>query len=87
MNGNLTTVEVLFFGRVAETLGRELRIAIPAAGCTVAELRKRLAEADADAGEALGSGVRCSIDREIVGEDARVKPGQEIAFFPVFSGG
>ena len=78
---------MLFFGRLAERLGRERKLAVPAEGCTLAELRQRLCAADPDAAEALGKGVRASIDREIAGDDARVRPGQEVAFFPVFSGG
>ena len=35
----------------------------------------------------LRPGVRASIDREIVGDDAVVRPGAEVAFFSVFSGG
>lgn len=90
MDGNereTGTAEVLFFGRVAERLGRLRKLAIPMAGCTLGELKARLIEADPDAAEALDAGVRASIDREICGWDARVAPGQEVAFFPIFSGG
>jgi molybdopterin synthase sulfur carrier subunit len=83
----LTTARVLFFGRTAERLGRAREVAVPSEGCTLGELRARLVEADAAAAEALGAGVRASVDREIVGDEAVVRPGQEVAFFPLFSGG
>ena len=83
----LTTADVLFFGRLADTLGRQRKVAIPAKGCTLGELRRRLCETDPDAAEALNKGVRASIEREISGDDAMVRPGQEVAFFPIFSGG
>ena len=78
---------MLFFGRVAERLGRLRKLAIPAGGCTLGELKARLIETDPAAAEALDAGVRASVDREIAGWDARVLPGQEVAFFPIFSGG
>ena len=78
--------QVLFFGRVADLIGRSRDIDLPDAGCTIGELRARLgAEPGADI--LLRPGVRASIDREIVGDDARVPPGAEVAFFSVFSGG
>jgi molybdopterin converting factor small subunit len=75
-------MRVLLFGRVADALGRELQVDLPAAGCTIAELR-RLIGADA----LLKPGVRASIDRQVVADDAFVAPGAEVAFFSVFSGG
>ena len=77
---------ILFFGRVADVLGRELSLDLPEAGCTIAELRGRLA-AEHNAGLLLKPGVRASIDKQVVAEDAWVRPGAEVAFFSVFSGG
>ena len=75
-------MRVLFFGRVADQLGRERQVELPATGCTIAELRRLIAA------EVLGRpGIRASIDRQLVGEDAFVSPGAEVAFFSVFSGG
>ena len=78
--------KVLFFGRVADLIGRSLQVDLPDAGCTIAELRARLAAAPG-ADILLRPGVRASVDREIVGDDAVVMPGTEVAFFSVFSGG
>jgi molybdopterin converting factor small subunit len=81
-----TTLKVLFFGRVGDVFGSSLQVPLPEGGCTVAELRRRIAELTGEA-MLLKPGVRASIDREIVGEDARVAPGAEVAFFSLFSGG
>ncbi len=79
---------ILFFGRVAERLGRTRDIDLPPAGLSVGELRRRLADVDPAAGEVLlRPDVRASVDRVIVRDDAVAAPGQEVAFFSVFSGG
>ena len=75
-------MRVLFFGRVADQLGRERDVETPRGGCTIADLRHLIAAEVLDR-----PGIRASIDREIVGEDAIVSPGAEVAFFSVFSGG
>ena len=78
----VATLRVLFFGRVAEAMGRERTVEIPAAGCTLAELRRLLAD------DALAQrGVRASVGKAVAAEDAVVRPGDEVAFFSVFSGG
>ncbi len=82
----ITTLSVLFFGRVGEVMGRTRTIDLPEAGCTVGELRRRLAAA-ADSDILLQPGVRAAIDKQVVGDDAIVRPGAEVAFFSLFSGG
>lgn len=77
---------ILFFGRLADRLGRERALASLEA-TTLGDLRRRLAAADPAAEILLEPGVRASIDREIASDEAAIRPGQEIAFFPVFSGG
>jgi molybdopterin converting factor small subunit len=75
-------MRVLFFGRVADQLGRELQVELPEGGCTIAQLRRLISA------ETLARpGVRASIDRQVVGDDAVVHGGAEVAFFSVFSGG
>jgi molybdopterin converting factor small subunit len=77
-------MKILFFGRLGETIGREIQVDVPAGGCTVAELRARLAAVHGE----LGAGtVRACIDRQIVPETALVLPGHEVAFVPPLSGG
>ncbi|MEA3029687.1 MAG: sulfur-carrier protein [Sphingomonadales bacterium] len=77
-------MKILFFGRLGETIGREIHVDLPAEGCTIAELRARLAEAH---GALAADTVRACIDREIVPETALVLPGHEVAFVPPLSGG
>lgn len=79
---------ILFFGRVGEKLGAEGNLDLPADGLTVGEIRKHLAGRDEVAADALlRPDVRASVDLVVVGEDARARPDQEIAFFSIFSGG
>ena len=82
----VAVVTVLFFGKVADDLGRTREVELPAGGCTIAELRRTLAEL-AGADILLKPGVRASIDRQVVDDSTRVRPGAEVAFFSLFSGG
>jgi molybdopterin converting factor small subunit len=75
-------MRVLFFGRVADLLGRERQVDLPEAGCTVAQLRRLLSE-----DVLMKPGVRASVDKQVVTDEALVRPGAEVAFFSVFSGG
>ena len=78
---------ILFFGRLAEQIGREREVDIPDDGCTIADLRRRLVH-DPDLHIlALGGGMLASVDQQLVQDDAPIKPGQEIAFFSPLSGG
>jgi molybdopterin synthase sulfur carrier subunit len=86
MEANMTPV--LFFGRVGERLGPEGRVELPPEGLPVREIRRLLAERDEVAADALlRPDVRASVDLVVVGDDALARPGQEIAFFSLFSGG
>ena len=79
---------ILFFGRVAERLGADCRLDLPAGGASMAEIRNLLAARDEVAAAALlRTDVRDSLDQVVVGDDARAMPDQEIAFFSIFSGG
>ena len=81
-------MKILFFGRLADSSGREVELDLPAEGCTVAELRRRLAGAlPQAAGELTRPSIRACIDLEVAPETARVMPGQEVAFLPPLSGG
>jgi molybdopterin converting factor small subunit len=80
--------KLLFFGRVAEQLGREREVDIPDAGCTVAALRRLLSDSDPAAAELMTSGkTLASVDQEMAGDDVLIHPGQEVAFFSPLSGG
>jgi molybdopterin synthase sulfur carrier subunit len=76
---------VLLFGPLRDLAGwREKRID---AG-SVSALRIRLAEEDADLGEAIsGPGVQVAVDQALVRGDAALSDGSEVAFLPPMSGG
>jgi molybdopterin converting factor small subunit len=82
------SVRVLFFGRVADACGRSLTVAIPGGGCTVTDLKSRVAAQVEGAGHALGEPcIRAAIDQVMASNGAWVSPGQEVAFLSAFSGG
>jgi molybdopterin synthase sulfur carrier subunit len=79
---------LLFFGRLSDRFGRDREVDIPETGCTVAELKARLAAADPEFAETFSRGVvNVAIDQQMADDGASVKPGQEIAFFSPLSGG
>ena len=79
-------LKILLFGRVSDLLGREIEALIPEAGCSIGELRRLIAE-QTGSDALLQKGVRASLDKQVTGDDAVVRPGAEVAFFSVFSGG
>lgn len=88
MTATETNTRILFFGSLAELIGRERIVALPAGVITVAGLRERLGQIDQGFALALSRpGVRASVDHVVVPGDAPVRPGQEVAFFPLVSGG
>lgn len=86
--GTTNLTKILFFGSLADSLGRERLVAIPPEGCTLRELRGTLCAGDAAASSALGNArVRVAVNQEIAFDDRRVYPGQEVAFLAPVSGG
>jgi molybdopterin converting factor small subunit len=77
-------MKILFFGRLGDTIGREVDFDLPDGGLTVAELRAALATTY---GGLAAPSVRACIDREIASESALVLPDHEVAFIPPLSGG
>ena len=80
-------MKILFHGRLADVLGREMEL--PAeTGCSIAELRERIAEhRPSAAGPILSQRIRACIGDTIVAEDHIVAPGEQVEFFPPVSGG
>jgi sulfur-carrier protein len=75
-----SAARVLFFGRIA--------VPIPSGGCSLADLKGRVALQVNGGVAALGDPcVRVAIDQVMVGDDPWVSPGQEVAFLSAFSGG
>ena len=79
---------VELYGRLADPCGPAVDIAIPAAGCPVAELRALVAAHHARLGDLLATTrVRICINDAIAAETARVMPGDSVALMPPVSGG
>jgi molybdopterin synthase sulfur carrier subunit len=77
-------MKILLFGRLGETIGREIHVDLPDSGCTIAELRTALAKRHS---ALAATNVRACIDHEIAPESALVLPTHEVAFIPPLSGG
>ena len=80
-------MKVLFYGRLAETIGRDLEIDAPP-GCSVAELRDRLIAEHPEAEQPLRSrrALACVGDA-LVRDTYLLKAGDRIEFLPPVSGG
>lgn len=80
-------MRVIFYGSLAETIGREIACDI-APGETVAGVRARLAAAYPAAAATLsGDRLRAAIDDVVVGAEAIIPSGAALAFLPPLSGG
>jgi molybdopterin converting factor small subunit len=83
----VTPVKVLFYGRLAETIGPELEIETPP-GCSVAQLRERLIAAHPEAEQPLRNRrARACIGDAVVHEDHVLEAADRIEFLPPVSGG
>ena len=82
-------VKILFFAGLREALGiGSESLALPAGVGTIGTLRDHLA-ARGEAWSALATtkNLRAAVNQQMVGPDAVVKPGDEVAFFPPVTGG
>lgn len=80
-------LKIIFYGRLAEIMGRE-RMAPAGSAATVGALIEMLAKEDAEFRAALsGTRVRFAVNNTIAPESTPVKDGDEIAVLPPFSGG
>ena len=81
-------MKISFFGRLGDRIGREVEVDLPASRCSVAELRRHLAERFPAAADDLASRtVRACVDEAIVPESYMIGTGQRVEFFPPVSGG
>ena len=84
-----TKVKVLYFASLREAVGRSAEeFALPAGVSTVGALRAHLAERG-EGWQALDEGrnVRAALNQRMVGAEAAVAAGDEVAFFPPVTGG
>ncbi|MCM2290094.1 MAG: molybdopterin converting factor subunit 1 [Sulfuritalea sp.] len=83
------TIKVLFFAGLREALGTGSEsLALPAGVVTVGLLRDHLAvRGESWAALATTRNLRAAVNQQMVGPDAPVKAGDEVAFFPPVTGG
>ena len=82
-------VKLLFFAGLREALGTGAEsLALPAGAVTVGALRDLLASRG-QSWSALANtkNLRVAVNQQMVGFDAPVKAGDEVAFFPPVTGG
>ena len=81
-------MDVRFYGRLGERLGRQVKVELPDGGCSIEELRRLIAGRYPEAGkDILTPRIRACAGDSIVPEDHRVHSGETIEFFPPVSGG
>ena len=81
-------MKIGFFGKLGDTIGREVVLDPSVAGCTIGELRTLLAGQYPHASaELVGSRLRACVNDQVVGEDFRIEAEAEVEFFPPLSGG
>lgn len=81
-------VKVVFYGRLADLMGREREAPLEGAGTSVGALMRRIAESDAGFAAALAAmRVQYAVNDAIVTPDAKLMVGDEVAVLPPFSGG
>ena len=80
-------MRLVFYGRLAEAIAPEIELDAPS-GCSVAQLRERLAAAYPKAGQALLSRqVRACVASAFVHDDSLVGAADTVEFLPPVSGG
>jgi molybdopterin synthase sulfur carrier subunit len=81
---------VLYFARLREALGRDREsLEVPASVTDVAQLRAWLAARGEPFASAFGEikRIRAAVDQTMVGDEAPLADGAEVAFFPPVTGG
>lgn len=81
-------MEIHFYGRIADRLGRSIHVDVPGSVTTVAELRRLLGTAFPDAADEIASpSLRACVGDEVVGESHDISRTGAVEFFPPLSGG
>ncbi len=82
------TVEVRYFASIREAIGRGSET-VQTCAATLGALRSELIARGEPWATALAPGraVRMALDQTMSGEDAALKAGAEVAFFPPVTGG
>ena len=83
-------LRILYFAWLRERVGTSEEIVTPPAGiATVGDLITWLRGRSPghEAALSVGRAVRCAVNQDFAPPDARVRPGDEVAFFPPVTGG
>jgi len=75
-----TMAKIVFYGKLADMIGREIEIELPPEGCTMAALRARFEGLDR-------ATVRACVNDATASEDHVVMPSDRVDFLPPLSGG
>jgi molybdopterin synthase sulfur carrier subunit len=84
----MVRVQVRYFASLREALGASETVELES-GSTVGALRDALVARGGEHARLLARGraVRCALDRVMVDENAALREGAEVAFFPPVTGG
>ena len=83
-------LRLLYFAWLRERIGTaEEEVALPAGVAPVADLTRWLASRGAGFAAAFAAtrSIRCAVNQQFAGPEARVAAGDEVAFFPPVTGG
>lgn len=82
------SVQILYFASLREAFGTAgENLELPAGVATVGALRDWLVSRHGRDRLATARNLRCAVNQDMVGFDAAVADGDEIAFFPPVTGG
>jgi molybdopterin synthase sulfur carrier subunit len=84
------TVQLVYLARLREAFGRTGEaLTLPGADCSIAALLRVLREREGSFGLELAAGraVRVAVNHALVGTDAMLRDGDEVALFPPVTGG
>lgn len=86
--GSFMKVTVLFFGKVADVMGERQRLFdITDTPARLFDLRQSVLESAFASGALEAQRVLMSVNQTLTPDDRPLHDGDEVAFFPVFSGG
>jgi len=87
MMARADSMKVLFYGRLSDLIGRELDVNAPA-GCSVGQLRSRLAAEHPQAEQSLRSNrAKTCVGERLVDDDHALDASDIVEFLPPVSGG
>ncbi|MFH1518369.1 MAG: MoaD/ThiS family protein [Pseudomonadota bacterium] len=79
-------MKISFFGKISDPVGKTLEIALPDSGLCIADIRRAVAQA-CRTEMILDKTIRAAVNDEVVLEDHRVMPGDDVMFMSALSGG